>query len=158
MSQGVNKVTLKGFLGKDVELRWTGSGPNARAVATFSLATTESWKDAQGEKQERTDWHNVTVWGKQGENVAKYLKKGSSALVFGRIQYSSVDKPGGHKAYFTNIVAEDVHFLDRGAGSGRPAGEDPGQRVRGGDASDFRPPATNNGPPHNGPTNEDIPF
>lgn len=143
MSQGVNKVTLKGFLGKDVELRWTGSGDSARAVAAFSLATTETWKDQRGEKQERTEWHNVTVWGKNGENCAKYLKKGSAALVFGRIQYSKSTGKDGRETYWTNIVAEDVHFLDRG--TGRPVGEDPGQRVRGGDAGATRSPPP--GPP-----------
>ena len=78
----VNKVILVGNLGKDPEVRFTGGG---RAVCKFPLATSETWNDAEGHKQERTEWHNVVVWGKQGENCGQYLSKGRQVYVEGSI-------------------------------------------------------------------------
>lgn len=106
---GVNKVILVGNLGKDPELRHT---PQGQAVANFPLATSESWSDKNGQKQERTEWHKVVVWGKPAENVAKYLSKGRKAYVEGRLQTRAWDDKDGQKRYTTEIVATTVQFLD----------------------------------------------
>jgi single-strand DNA-binding protein len=104
----VNKAILIGNLGKDPELRYTPSG---QAVASFPLATSERYKDKEGNWQERTDWHNVVVWGRQGETVKEYLKKGRSAYVEGRIQTRSYDDRDGNKRWITEIVANRIQFL-----------------------------------------------
>jgi single-strand DNA-binding protein len=117
---GVNKVILIGNLGKDPELRYT---PGGQPVATFSLATTERWNDRNGQRQDRTEWHNIVVWGKLAELVNQYLKKGRSAYVEGRITTRSWDDRDGVKKYRTEIVAVQVHFL---GGSGQQGGGDPG--------------------------------
>ena len=106
---GINKVILVGNLGKDPELRHT---PQGQAVANFPLATSESWSDKNGQKQERTEWHKVVVWGKPAENVAKYLSKGRKAYVEGRLQTRAWDDKDGQKRYTTEIVATTVQFLD----------------------------------------------
>ncbi|HYX32608.1 MAG TPA: single-stranded DNA-binding protein [Oligoflexus sp.] len=103
----VNKVILVGNLGKDPELRYTQSGI---AFCSISLATAEHWTDNSGQRQEKTEWHRITVWKKQAENCAKYLRKGSSAYVEGRLQTRSWDDHG-QKRYSTDIVAESVKFL-----------------------------------------------
>jgi single-strand DNA-binding protein len=114
----VNKAILIGNLGKDPELRYTPSG---QAVASFPLATTERYKDKDGNWQERTDWHNVVVWGRQGETVKEYLKKGRSTYVEGRIQTRSYDDRDGNKKWITEIVASRVQFLG-GRGEGGSGG------------------------------------
>jgi len=112
----VNKAILIGNLGKDPELRYTPSG---QAVASFPLATTERYKDKDGNWQERTDWHNIVVWGRQGETTKEYLSKGRSAYIEGRIQTRSYDDRDGNKKWITEIVASRVQFLGgRGEGSG----------------------------------------
>jgi single-strand DNA-binding protein len=120
---GINKVILIGNLGKDPELRHT---PQGQAVANFSLATSESWNDKNGQKQERTEWHKVVVWGKPAELVAKYLSKGRKAYVEGRLQTRAWDDKDGQKRYTTEIVATTVQFLDsQGARTSEPVGDDP---------------------------------
>src|SRR5690606_26707219 len=104
----VNKAIILGNLGKDPEVRFTNSG---QAVCQFSVATSERWLDSDGNKQERTEWHNVVVWGKQAENCGQYLNKGSQVFVEGRIQTRSYDDKDGNKRYMTEIVAKDVRFL-----------------------------------------------
>jgi len=117
---GVNKVILIGNLGKDPELRYT---PSQQPVATFSLATTERWTDRNGQRQDRTEWHTVVAWGKLGELVNQYLKKGRSAYVEGRITTRSWDDKDGNKRYKTEIVASTVQFLgSNGPSSGGPNG------------------------------------
>ncbi len=110
---GVNKVILVATLGADPELRYTGSGT---AVCELRLATNESWLDKQGQKQERTEWHRVVVWGDPGENCAKYLAKGRGVYVEGRIQTRSWDDKDGNKRYTTEIIASPngVQFLPGG--------------------------------------------
>jgi single-strand DNA-binding protein len=109
----VNKAILIGNLGKDPELRYTPSG---QAVASFSIATTEKWKDKDGQLQERTDWHNIVVWGRQAEIANEYLKKGRPVYIEGRIQTRSYDDKDGNRRYITEIVARRMQFLDqRGA-------------------------------------------
>ena len=113
---GVNKVILIGNLGKDPELRYT---PGGQPVATFTLATTERWNDRNGQRQDRTEWHNIVVWGKLAELVNQYLKKGRSAYIEGRIATRSWDDKDGNKRYKTEIVANQVQFLgSTGQGGG----------------------------------------
>ena len=118
MAKSLNKVMLIGNLGKDPELRYTSSGV---AVATFSVATNESWKDQDGNPQERTEWHNIVAWRKLAEICGEWLKKGKKIYVEGRIQTRSYDdKNTGAKKYITEIVADNIIMLDgRGDGGGQ---------------------------------------
>ena len=107
----VNKVILVGRLGADPEVKSTQSG---RAVCNLSVATSEQWKDKQsGQKQEKTEWHRVTVWGDQAENCGKFLAKGRMVYVEGKLQTRSYDKDG-QKHYATDIVADRITFLGGG--------------------------------------------
>ncbi|HUA32018.1 MAG TPA: single-stranded DNA-binding protein [Candidatus Binataceae bacterium] len=117
----VNKVILIGNLGRDPETRYTNSGSS---VTTFSIATSDTFTDKSGNRQERTDWHNIVVWGKQGELCAQYLKKGRQAYIEGRISYREYEaKDGTGKRKTTEIVALTVRFLGgRGGGDGEYAG------------------------------------
>jgi single-strand DNA-binding protein len=115
----VNKVILVGNLGKDPEVRFTPSG---RAVAKFPLATTDSWTDQENSRQERTEWHNVVVWGKQAESCGQYLAKGRQVYVEGAIRSRSYDDKEGNKRYITEIVAQRIQFLGGGGGRGAAAG------------------------------------
>jgi single-strand DNA-binding protein len=113
-SKSVNKVILIGNLGQDPELRYTSSGV---AVASFSLATSESWKDQDGNVQEKTQWHKLVAWRKLAEIVGEYLKKGSKVYIEGRIQYRSYDDKNGVKRDVTEIIVDQMLMLDsRGAG------------------------------------------
>ncbi len=142
----VNKVILVGNLGKDPEVRFTPSG---RAVARFTLATTESWTDQESGRQERTDWHNIVVWGKQAESCGQYLAKGRQVYVEGRITSRSYDDKDGNKRYITEIVAQRVQFLGGGSGGGGRAGQPEGGGSGGGGFDDFG----------GGPVpDDDIPF
>ena len=116
--QGVNKVILVGRLGQDPEIRATPSG---QTVASLRVATSESWiKD--GQREERTEWHRVVVWGKQAENVGKFLSKGRAVFIEGKIQTRSWDdQQSGQKRYMTEIVASNVQFLDSGSRGGDSA-------------------------------------
>ncbi len=105
----MNKAILIGRLGKDPEARQTTSG---KSVTSFPVATSERYTDRDGNKQEKTEWHNVVVWGKSAENCAKYLKKGSMCGVEGKITTSSWDDKDGNKKYKTEITAMNVEFLD----------------------------------------------
>ena len=140
---GVNKVILIGNLGNDPEVRYT---PDGTAVANFSIATSDEWKDKQtGEKKERTEWHRIVAWRKLGEICGQYLSKGRQVYVEGRIQTKSWEKDGVTR-YTTEIVASDVRFL--------------GTRDS---ANTARPSAGIQEPDMPGPsvsqaTNDDIPF
>ena len=118
---GVNKVILIGNLGKDPELKYTPSGS---AVATFSLATTERWADKSGQRQDRTEWHNIVAWGKLAELCNQYLKKGRSAYIEGRISTRSWDDKDGNKKYKTEIVALTVQFLGGPGNAGSVSGSE----------------------------------
>jgi len=113
---GINKVIIVGNLGKDPELRHT---PQGQAVCNFSIATSESWTDKGGQKQEKTEWHRIVVWGKLGELCGKYLQKGRQAYVEGKLQTRAWDDKDGQKRYTTEIVANTVQFLGSGASQGR---------------------------------------
>jgi len=122
-SRSVNKVTLIGNLGKDPELRYTSSGV---AVATFSMATSESWKDPEGNTQERTQWHSIVAWRKLAEIVGEYLKKGSKIYLEGRLQYRNYDDKNGVKRYVTEIVMDEMVMLDSRGGGGTSAQQESG--------------------------------
>jgi single-strand DNA-binding protein len=137
MARSVNKVILIGNLGKDPELRYTSSGV---AVASFSVATNESWKDPEGNTQERTQWHNVVAWRKLAEICGEYLKKGGKLYLEGRLQYRNYDDKNGVKRYVTEIVMDEMVMLDgRGgggaaasspdAGSAPPSHDEPGGKI-----------------------------
>lgn len=104
----VNKVILLGRLGQDPELKYT---PGGAAVCNFSVATTEAWTDKQGQKQEKTEWHRIVVWGKLAELCNQYLAKGRQAFVEGRLQTRSWDDKDGTKRYTTEIMASTVQFI-----------------------------------------------
>lgn len=121
MARSLNKVQLIGNLGKDPELRYTTAGV---AVATFTIATNESWKDQDGNLQERTEWHNIVAWRKLAEICGEWLKKGKKVYIEGRLQTRSYDdKNTGAKKYVTEIVADNMIMLDGkgGAGESGPA-------------------------------------
>ncbi len=152
MAGGVNKVILIGNLGADPEVRFTPAGA---AVANFRIATNESWVDKNQQKQERTEWHRIVVWGKLAELCGEYLKKGRQAYIEGRLQTREWTDKESKKNYTTEIVANTVQFLGGNAGAG--AG---GPRADGGfskGSNDFGPPAGDDmGPPPAGA--DDIPF
>ncbi len=106
----LNKIFLIGNLGKDPEKRYT---PNGQAVTTVSLATTFRWKNKSDQFQERTDWHNLVIWGKQAETAKDILKKGDQVFVEGRVQNRSYDDRNGNKKYITEIVARRIFKLGR---------------------------------------------
>lgn len=106
----LNKVFLIGNLGRDPEKRYT---PNGQAVTSVTLATTSRWKDKAGQNQERTDWHNLVIWGKQAETAKEILKKGDQVFVEGRIQSRSYDDRNGNKRYITEVIVWRVMKLGR---------------------------------------------
>ena len=114
----LNRVHLIGNLGKDAEVRYTAGGA---AIANFSLATTETWKDKSGEKQERTDWHRCQLWGKSAESLAEYLTKGKQVAIEGKIHYSQYEKDGV-KMYSTEIRVDNVVLLGGGGNGERRSG------------------------------------
>lgn len=119
----VNKVILLGRLGQDPELKYTPSGS---AVCNFSLATSESWNDKNtGQKQERTEWHRIVVWGKLAELCNQYLSKGRQAYVEGRLQTRSWEDQNGVKKYTTETLASTVQFIggQANAGAGATTGQ-----------------------------------
>ena len=140
----VNKAIILGNLGKDPELRFT---PNGRAVARFPVATTERWTDQNNQRQEHTEWHNIVVWGKQGETCSQYLAKGRQVYVEGSIRTRSYNDKDGNKRYMTEIVARDVRFLGGAGGGGQARASEGG----------FVPPPGEEGPPPI-PPEEDTPF
>jgi single-strand DNA-binding protein len=163
----VNKVILIGNLGADPELKYT---PSSRALCNLRIATTEVYKDKGGQRQEKTEWHRVTVWGDQAENCSKYLSKGRSVYVEGRLQTRSYEKEG-QKHYATDVVADRVVFLGGGGGAGDggggggaggggtrrsgPAGGGGGGGSRGGFGDGVPDEPESSGPP---PSDDDIPF
>src|SRR5260370_13953735 len=118
MAGSVNKVIVVGNLGRDPEVRYT---PGGQAVANFTVATNEAWTDKAGQKQERTEWHRIVVWGKSAENCGEYLSKGRQVFIEGRLQTREWTNKEGVKVYTTEIVANQVLFLqggERGQGPG----------------------------------------
>jgi single-strand DNA-binding protein len=133
----VNKAILVGRLGKDIEVRTTGTG---KAVAELRLATDHTWTDGQGQRQAKTEWHSVSVWGKTAENCAKFLKKGSQVYVEGRIETQEWTDKEGIKRYKVVIQGDNVTFLGGKGETGDVA-----------DANAYRGPAA-------GSPDDDLPF
>ena len=118
---GVNRVILIGRLGRDPELKFTPAG---KAVTNFTMATSENWKDDSGEKQERTEWHRIVIWGKLAEVAAKYLSKGKQVYIEGKLQTSEWTDKEGQKRYTTEIIANNMTMLDSKGGKGDDARPD----------------------------------
>lgn len=118
MAEGLNRVMLLGNLGQDPELRYTQGGS---AVLNLRLATTETYLDRDKNRQERTDWHNVVIWGRRGEALSKILRKGSSIFVEGSIRTSSYEGRDGQKRWKTEVNARNVILA--GSGGGQPRDE-----------------------------------
>jgi single-strand DNA-binding protein len=158
----VNRVILVGRLGRDPETRYTSGG---QAVANFSVATDESYKDRNGERQKRTEWHKIVVWGKQAEIAQQYLKKGSLVFIEGRIQSREWQDKEGQKRTSFEIVANNFRMLGgraegaaaAGAGGGMGGGASRGgeEVESGGHAEDFGGASGGGGPEI---SDEDIPF
>ena len=142
-----NKVILVGNLGRDAELRYT---PGGAAVAKFSLATTETWNDKSGQKQERTEWHNIDIWGKQAETLTEYLRKGKQVYVEGRLQTDEYTDKEGIKRKSTKIRGDRIVLLGGGGGGrgGYARDESEGSRAPAGGAEAPAEPLTD----------DDIPF
>ena len=115
MAKGFNKVILMGNLTRDVEVRTTPSG---QSVANFSIAVSRSWKDQSGQTQEQTSFINCVAWGKPGEIIAQYVKKGDPLLVSGRLDQRSYDDKDGNKRQAVEVNVEDFNFIGGGARSG----------------------------------------
>ncbi len=149
MARGVNKVILVGNLGRDPEVRYMPSG---NAVANVTLATTESWKDKQtGEKQERTEWHNIVFYSRLAEIAGEYLKKGSQVYVEGSLRTRKWQDKNGNDRYTTEIIASDMQMLG-GRGGGSSTGYSSGEA-----ASRPVEPATSTGAAEPD-FDDDIPF
>jgi len=162
--RGVNKVILIGNIGADPELRYT---PGGAAVTNFNLATNETWTDNSGERQERTEWHRIVVWGRLAEICNQYLRKGSKVYIEGRLQTRSWEQDGV-KRYTTEVVARDMQMLDsRGdmggdmntgpspdpSAGGRPAVRPQSRGQEGGGGGGAQPE-----PPPYSDADDDLPF
>ena len=156
---GVNKVILIGNLGADPEVRYTPSG---QPVANFRIATSETWMDKQGQKQERTEWHRVVAWGKLAELCGEYLQKGRQVFVEGKLQTRQWEDRDGNKRFTTEIQAKELTFLGgrtEGASASAVGGAAPNaqrrpvtqERIGNDDGSGF-----DYGPPPM--TDDDVPF
>jgi single-strand DNA-binding protein len=157
MARGINKVILVGNLGKDPDTRYMPSG---KAVTNFSIATSESWTDKQsGDKQERTEWHNIVLFDKLGEIAAEYLRKGSQVYIEGSLRTRKWQDKEGKDRYTTEIVARDMQML-----GGRTGGGGGGMGGSGGGGGESRQsrsaPAEDRAPPvdDGGGFDDDIPF
>ena len=151
----LNKITIIGRLGKDPELKTTPSGT---AVTSFGVATSEKWKDAQGNKKEETQWHNVVLWGKNAESAAKYMKKGQLHYFEGTVKYEKDKDFDTNKKMYTKIHVTQFKLLPTGAHEGgytpnEP--EAPGYSGRPGDAPDFDDSPMPSG---GGGFDDDVPF
>ena len=163
MAKSVNKVILIGNLGKDPEVKYT---PQGTAVAKFSLATNERFKDKQGEWQDRTEWHNITCWARLAEIAGEYLKKGRTVYIEGSLRTDSWDdKQTGQKKSRLGVVAETVQFLgsptgaapaggDGGAPPSRPARPAPAPTAPAPAPAPAPEPVEGDGPPES----DDVPF
>ena len=147
MSRGtINKVILIGRLGKDPDMRYAPSGT---AIASFSLATNHSTKDADGNWNQQTEWHSVKTFGRQAEFVGEYLKKGNLAFVEGRLQTSNWEDQNGQKKYRTDIIANDIQALgSRGDGDQQDSKPEPQAQAK---------PAEPQSEP-DAPEEDDLPF
>ena len=143
---GVNKAILVGNLGSDPELRHTGGGTT---VANFSLATSENFKNREGERQTRTEWHKIVTFGKLAEICGQYLQKGKQVYIEGRIQTRSWEDQSGNKKYTTEIVATQMVMLGRAGDGGSRAGGDESRETKNEDGASQVPPLDDD---------DDLPF
>jgi single-strand DNA-binding protein len=150
----VNKVILVGNLGRDAELRYT---PGGAAVATLNMATTEVWNDKAGQKQEKTEWHRVVLWGKSAETLSEYLTKGKQIYVEGRLQTRQWDDKDGNKRYTTEIRGDRIVLLS-GGGGGMGAGRSQARSTGAGAAPGGGEHMEPMGEPVSELTDDDIPF
>ncbi|MEP7306719.1 MAG: single-stranded DNA-binding protein [Acidobacteriota bacterium] len=148
----VNKVILVGNLGRDAELRYT---PGGAAVATLNMATTEIWNDKAGQRQEKTEWHRIVLWGKTAESLAEYLTKGKQIYVEGRLQTRQWDDKDGNKRYTTEIRGDRIVLLGGGGGG---AGGSRGPAMGRGASDDMGGHAPGPDPSSEPLTDDDIPF
>jgi single-strand DNA-binding protein len=155
MARGVNKAILVGNLGADPEVRYMPSGA---AVANIRIATSEQWKDKQsGDMQERTEWHNIVLFGRLGEVAGEYLRKGSQVYIEGRIQTRKWQDKSGNDRYTTEIVANDMQMLGSRGGAGGGAGGGGGSKTQ--DAGgDYGAQAPTGGGGKSPDFDDDIPF
>ena len=152
---GVNKVILVGNLGRDPEIRHTQTG---RAVANFTIATTDRFKDREGQQQERTEWHRIVAWDRLAEICAEYLSKGRQVYIEGRLQTRDWEDKDGNKRYTTEIVAQNMQMLGR---RGDAPQDTPAPPTGPGDTPQDTPaPPTGPGdtPGATPPAGDDIPF
>ncbi len=159
MAEGLNRVMLLGNLGADPELRMTQGG---QAVLKLRLATNETYLDRNNVRQDRTEWHRVTVWGRRAEALGKILQKGDLLFVEGRLQTSSYEK-NGEKRYSTEVIANNIVLPGSGRGRGEGAREGGGGRppreTPEAPADDFADPGgAGGGGPAGGGVDDDIPF
>jgi single-strand DNA-binding protein len=156
MAKGVNKVFLLGNVGKDPEIRTT---PGGMTVATFSLATAERAKDAQGNWADKTEWHNLVAFQRTAEIVRDYVKKGTQVFVEGKIQTRSWDdKESGQKKYRTEILINELSLLGGGSGRSEGSSSSSGGYSSARSSSASSPSAPSNDYAEQGITDEDIPF
>jgi single-strand DNA-binding protein len=152
----VNKVILVGNLGRDAELRYT---PGGAPVATLNLATTEVWNDkTSGQKQEKTEWHRIVLWGKSAESLSEYLTKGKQIFVEGRLQTRKWQDKDGNDKYTTEIRADRITLLGGGGGGGRSEGTGGGARPQRAGAPSGGADHEPMGEPITDLTDDDIPF
>jgi single-strand DNA-binding protein len=150
----INKAILIGNLGKDPELRYT---PQGRPVANFSIATTERWTSKSGEKQEKTEWHNIVLWDRQAEIANQYLKKGSSCYIEGRITNRAWEDKDKVKRYRTEIIGQTMQFIGAPAGGGGRGDHQSAAPQQPDEYFDPLPDAmADNSPP--GAGDDDLPF
>jgi single-strand DNA-binding protein len=147
---GVNKVIIVGRLGTDPELKTVGSG---QQVARLSVATSENWVDREGQKQERTEWHRIVVWGKLAEICGRHLAKGRQVYLEGRLQTRSWEDQQGQKKYATEIIANNIQFLGA-PGEQRDNSNSQATTTKGGDDFGFQDFA----PEPSFDSSEEIPF
>lgn len=140
----VNKIILVGRLGAKPEIKVPPSG---NPVSNFSIATSESWNDKSGQKQERTEWHRIVVWGKLAENCAKYLDKGRQVYIEGKLQTRQWEDKDGTKRYTTEVIANTIQFLGTNQNGNGQSAQTGGQPAT---AADAPPPASF--------SEEEIPF
>ncbi|MDZ4141112.1 MAG: single-stranded DNA-binding protein [Methylotenera sp.] len=138
----VNKVILVGNLGRDPEVRFM---PNGEAVCNFSIATTDSWKDKSGAKQERTEWHNIVMYRKLAEIAGEYLKKGRPVYVEGRLQTRKWQTKEGQDRYTTEIIADQMQMLGGRDGAGSNASYDGGMDQSSGSSDHYNQAPSNQG-------------
>jgi single-strand DNA-binding protein len=152
----VNKVILVGNLGRDAELRYT---PGGAAVSTLNMATTEIWNDKQGQRQEKTEWHRVVLWGKSAESLTEYLTKGKQIYVEGRLQTRQWDDKDGNKRYTTEIRGDRIVLLGGGGGRGAAGGGGYGGASRSTGVDEIGGGSHGaEAPPAEPLTDDDIPF